>query len=211
MANIYHQRMLERRKANKLCRECGKPLDRDGIRCIECNNKHNLNKTKDRIFYQSIGICPRCRAEKIYGEEKVCIECKHKLTQEVLATRNKETYNKNHAEWSRKTHKLMVEQGICYRCRKRKADFGYKTCGICRTKLREYRREKDYKCRRNEQGLCYYCNEPVKQGYKICEKHYQSNLYKTHSEKAVQARRGLSREYYANYIKGKEEKNVRTD
>lgn len=197
MANIYHQRKIEKRKMNNLCIDCGKPLDRDGVRCMDCNDKHNLNKTKDRIFYQSIGICPRCRVEKIYGDEKVCIECKHKLTQEVLATRNKENYNKNHAEWSRKTHKLMVEQGICYRCRKRKADLGYKTCGICRAKLKDKRRIENYKPSRKErykQGLCFFCDNPIKQGYKVCDKHYQDCVDKSHMQKAVQARQELMKQ-----------------
>lgn len=206
MANIYHQRMIEKRKKSGLCRDCGKPLDRVGARCIECNNKKNSYQNETRKYYQSLGFCPRCKIEKLYGDEKMCIECSRRIQENVLKSRNRLEYNKNHAEWSRKTHKQMVEQGICYRCRKRKADFGYKTCGICRAKLTEYRREKNYKSTEDRQGMCRYCDEPVKQGYKICEKHYQSVLDKTHSEKAIRARRELSRKYYANYVKGKERK-----
>jgi len=102
--------------------------------------------------------------------------------------------NKQHAEWSKRTHKQMLEQGICYRCRKRKADVGYKTCGICRTKLREKRRVENYKPSRKErykQGLCFFCDNPIKQGYKVCDKHYQDCVDKSHMQKTVQARQEL--------------------
>ena len=112
MANIYHQRIIEKRKMNKLCRDCGKPLDRNGIRCTQCNDKHNQYNTETRKFYRSMGVCPRCRKESLYGDEKVCIECSYKLSEEVMRTRNKEKYNQNHAEWSRRTHKEAVENGI---------------------------------------------------------------------------------------------------
>lgn len=204
MANIYHQRMIEKRKKNNLCIDCGKPLDRDGVRCVECNDKHSKYQNESRRYYQSLGFCPRCKIEKLYGDEKICIKCSGYMQENVLKNRDRLEYNRQHAEWSKRTHKQMIEQGICYRCRKHKADFGYKTCGMCRAKLREYKREKNYKCGKDDQGLCRYCNEPVKKGYKVCEKHYQSNLNKTHSEKAVRARREISREYYNSYIRRKE-------
>lgn len=211
MANIYHQRMIEKRKKNNLCRDCGKPLDRVGARCIECNNKKNAYQNETRRYYQSLGFCPRCKIGKLYGDEKMCIECSRRIQENVLKSRDRLEYNKKHAEWSRRTHKQMVEQGICYRCRKRKSDLGYTTCGICRTKLREYKREINYKCRKIEQGICYYCDKPVKQGYKVCEEHYNVCTNNSRSEKAIQARREISRKYYTNYVKGKEGKNVRTD
>ena len=91
----------------------------------------------------------------------------------------------------------MIERGICTRCRKRKADYGYKTCGICREKIRNYKRIKYGKpdrSERYEQGLCYFCNSPVKDGYKVCEKHYQMNVENSHSQKANEARKNLIKE-----------------
>ena len=73
----------------------------------------------------------------------------------------------------------------------RKADYGYKTCGICREKIRNYKRIKYGKPDRSErykQGLCYFCDNPIKDGYKVCEKHYKMNVEKSHSQKAKEAR-----------------------
>lgn len=88
----------------------------------------------------------------------------------------------------------MIERGICTRCRKRKADYGYKTCGICREKIRNYKRIKYGKpdrSERYEQGLCYFCDNPIKDRYRVCEKHYQMNVEKARSQKADKARKNL--------------------
>ncbi len=70
----------------------------------------------DWEFYQSIGICPRCRKNKLYGSEKQCPGCS--------------------------------------------ADM--------------YAREgKPGRMERSVNGLCYFCGNPVKKGYKVCEKHYR--------------------------------------
>lgn len=194
MANEAHQRLLNRRKMNGLCIDCNNPLDRDGVRCVSCNDNHNNYNAETRKFYQSMGICPRCRKNNLYGNEKVCIECSYKLSEEVMRTRDKNNYNKKHAEWSRRTHKEMVEKGICYRCRKRKADYGFKTCGICRTKHANYVRMKNQKPDRKErykQGLCYFCDNEIKPGYKVCEVHYQRNVDNARSQKAKEARKEL--------------------
>lgn len=197
MANIYHQRIIEKRKMNKLCRDCGKPLDRDGVRCIECNDKHNQYQNENRRYYQSLGFCPRCKIEKLYGDEKMCINCSRYMQEINLKNRDRLEYNKQHAEWSRRTHKQMIEQGICYRCRKRKSDIGYKTCGICRAKNTNYVRSRNQKPDRRErykQGLCYFCDKPIKQGYKLCEEHYQRNVDNARSQKAKENRINLKRQ-----------------
>ena len=194
MTSEAQQRLLNRRKMNGLCIDCNNPLDRNGVRCAECNDKHNQYNNETRKFYRSMGVCPRCRKNSLFGDEKVCIECSWKLSEEVMRTRDKDNYNRNHAEWSRHTHKEAVENGICYRCRKRKADSGYKTCGICRTKHRNYVRNKKQKPDRRErykQGLCYFCDNPIKPGYKLCEVHYQRNVDNARSQKAKEARKTL--------------------
>ena len=37
---------IQRRKDNNLCLSCGKPLDRKGVNCIDCNNKKTKNIEK---------------------------------------------------------------------------------------------------------------------------------------------------------------------
>lgn len=42
-----------------------------------------------------------------------------------------------------------------------------------------------------ENGLCCFCGGKVKDGYKVCEKHYQMNMKKARSQKANEARKEL--------------------
>ena len=195
--SIYQKRLLEKRKTNGLCIDCGTELDRDGVRCVKCNTKHNEKNNADRKWYIENGICPVCRDNFLFGDEKVCLECGASKYAETMKSRErlgKEHYNKVHREWSKRTHHEMIQKGICTRCRKRKADYGYKTCGICREKGRKYKRVKYGKPDRSERckhGLCYFCDNPIKDGYKVCEKHYQMNVEKSLSQKAKEARREL--------------------
>ena len=192
--SIYQKRLLEKRKINGLCIDCGNTLDRDGVRCVKCNAKHNKEINADRKWYIENGICPRCRKNIIFGSENVCPECSayaYEITMNSRERLGKEHYNKVHKEWSKRTHNEMIQKGICTRCRKRKADYGYKTCGICRAKIRNYKRIKYGKPDRSErykQGLCYFCDNPIKDGYKVCEKHYKMNVEKSLSQKAKEAR-----------------------
>lgn len=195
--SIYQKRLLERRKANGLCIDCGIELDRDGVRCIECNTKHNEKNKADRKWYRENGICPRCRKNTLFGDENMCPECSAEMYEISMNSRERlgrEHYNSVHAEWSRKTHAKRIELGICTRCGKRKADYGLKTCGICRNKDKEYRQAKYGKpdrSERYEQGLCYFCDNPIKGTYRVCEKHYQMNVEKARSQKADKARKNL--------------------
>ena len=198
--SIYRRRLLEKRKLNGLCIDCGNALDRDGVRCVKCNTKHNEKNKADRKWYIENGICPVCRDNFLFGDEKVCLECGASKYAETMKSRERlgrEHYNEVHKEWSKRTHHEMIERGICTRCRKRKADYGYKTCGICRDKGRKYKRVKYGKPDRSErykQGLCYFCDNPIKDGYKVCEKHYQMNVENSHSQKANEARKNLRKE-----------------
>ena len=197
---IYQKRLLEKRKANGLCIDCGNALDRNGVRCVKCNEKHNEESKEDRKWYIDNGICPRCRKNIIFGTENMCAECSayaYEITMNSRERLGKEHYNKVHKDWSKRTHNEMIQNGICTRCRKRKADYGYKTCGICREKIRNYNRIKYGKPDRKErykQGLCFFCDSPVKDGYKVCEKHYQMNVENSHSQKANEARKNLRKE-----------------
>lgn len=170
------KRMYHRRKENGLCVECGKPLDNVHVMCNECRIKANEERNKTRKYYQEKGICPRCRKEKLFGDEKQCLTCKTKAYAKIVPNRDREHYNKVHREWSRRTHQEFVEKGICTRCRKRKADHGYKTCGICRNRDAETERLRNFgkpkRSERAEMGLCYFCCEPVKPGHKTCQRCY---------------------------------------
>ncbi len=129
----------------------------------------------------------------LVGDEKICLECSAKdyaITMRSRERIGREHYNQIHAKWAKNEHQRRIEQGICTRCGKRKADSGYKTCGICRAKKREYKRikyGKPIQSDRIEQGICYFCDNPVKIGYKVCEKHYQINLQNLDNDKCRKA------------------------
>lgn len=197
--SIYQRRFIERRKKQGLCLKCGKQLDRDGTYCIECRRIISEAQKESRNWYKSHGICPRCCKNNLFGDEKVCPECSaNAYANRVrdIERRGKEYYNRQHAEWSKNTHHKRIEQGVCTRCGKRKADAGYKTCGICRAKSKKYKRIKYGKpdrSERYEQKLCYFCDNPIKDGYKVCEKHYQMNIEKANSRKAKEVRKELTK------------------
>lgn len=190
---IYQKRFIQKRKERVLCLKCGKPLDRDGLYCIDCRKYITEQNTLARHWYQEHGICPRCGKNELFGDEKVCIECNAKAYEVTMRSRErlgKEHYNQQHNEWARNKHQKRIDEGICTRCGKRKADGGYKTCGICRAKTRNYKRIKYGKPDRSErykQGLCYFCDSPIKEGYKVCEKHYRMNIDKLDNEKCRKA------------------------
>lgn len=192
--SIYQQNLIDRRKKAGLCRLCGEPLDRDGTHCRACRDKLNKEAALERKFYQSQRICPECRKNKLFGDEKQCPECNAKFYSQVILQRekNREEYNAYYRAWRKKTFKERKEAGICIRCGKRKAEEGFSTCKLCREKANKTRHAREgFKPDRKErykQGLCYWCDNPIKEGFKVCEKHYQMNVEKAHSQGANKAR-----------------------
>ena len=195
--SIYKKRFLENRKANGLCIDCGNKLDRDGVRCVKCNEKHNEETNCERKWYKDNGICPRCRKNTLFGDENMCPECSASMYITNLRTKErlgKEHCNYMHKEWAKKEYKRRSENGICTRCGKRNAMVPYKMCGICIEKDRKRKRIKYKESDRSDrykQGLCYFCDNQVKDGYKVCEKHYQMNVEKANSRKAKDVRTEL--------------------
>ena len=113
------------------------------------------------------------------GDETVCPECRARNTNNVLTKRNRSEYNTYHNEWSKITYQNRKKQGMCTRCGKRKATEGMTTCALCRARDNETRIARvgtHDRSERTENGTCYFCDNPVKKGYKVCEKHYQMNV-----------------------------------
>lgn len=44
---------------------------------------------------------------------------------------------------------------------------------------------------REKNGLCFFCDEQRKPGYKLCERHYQMNVDKANSQRAKDVRKNL--------------------
>lgn len=207
-----NRNFLRRRKESGLCQRCGNPLDREGILCVKCNSSHNEEQRKSRVYYQKNHVCPRCLKNSLFGDEKNCPECAAKHYEDAMKKRSTEEgrlkYNKNHASWAKSEYNKRIKNGMCGRCGKRKADEGYKTCSICRVRERNKKREREQRknTRPNGEervrlGLCFFCDEKVKEGYKVCEKHYQSCLEKLDNDKTREAREKMKRSYKKFFTK----------
>lgn len=200
-------------KDNNLCIQCLKPIEEDRIgktTCIECTQKRTQQINSDRQFCKEMRICPRCRKNKLEGNEKTCIECK--ATQAEYAWKVKhdpqkhQEYKDRFNRWQKDHYAKLKEQGICTKCSKRKVEEGYSTCDWCRAKNRIKSAEKKAKIegtkeRRIREGKCIWCENPIKQGYKICNYHYQMNIDKANSLKAVENRQKYKEEYQDQFYR----------
>ena len=176
---------IQRRKDNHLCVSCGKPLDRNGVNCIDCNNKRNEEYRKTKQAYIDCGICYRCRKNPIIGSEKTCPECRAKLA--TWKENRPEDKIEIEKEQTRRSHERIRQEcrdnGICYVCKKRKASPNRKACDICREKQNRYNREytsRNSKKLTREQkidiGICIWCDNPVRKGKKLCDYHCDNNI-----------------------------------
>lgn len=75
---IKYRQKYNNRKIQKVCVKCGNSLDREGSICSKCCQKSALQAVLDRKFYQNIKICPYCKKTKLWGDERVCLECQAK-------------------------------------------------------------------------------------------------------------------------------------
>lgn len=181
---------IEYLKNNNLCIQCKQPIEEDRIgkkTCLKCTKLRSQSITEARNFFKSIGICPRCQKNKLTGKEKSCVECRAKSAEYRAKKRDdpetRKSINAAYNEWSRKHYQELKEKGICTRCGKKPSDSGRSTCNWCRAKINNYRLEKKLqegtlKQKRMENGLCIWCENPVMQGYIICEKHHQMQVDK---------------------------------
>ena len=188
---------FKRRVSQGLCGNCGNPNDRpDRTTCTSCKDKQVAEEMNNRIWFKEHGICPRCHKAPIMGYEKVCVECKAYSTNRILKKRenNKEKYNEYMSNYQREQTRKRRELGICTRCGKNKTDGVHAMCAICRTKKQTGTNGTDNGKQRVKNGLCYWCGQPVKQGYKVCEKHYQMNIQKLDNDKTREAREKIAKE-----------------
>lgn len=204
-----NKNFIKQRKEAGLCVVCGKKLDRKGIRCIACNdelNKYNRETWAWRLEHR---ICPRCGVNDLVGDEKRCPECLAKAYNSVM--KSKEELGKEHCkEISRKSRNNVrqkrKEAGLCPRCGKRKPEYGFKNCSICRKKSRDNARAKKGYCSgisRFERGICHFCDSTLKDGYKVCEKHYQMSIEKLDNDKRKAATEKIKQSNKIFYVKNR--------
>ena len=195
--NMGSTEYFKRRVSQGLCGACGKPNDRpDKTTCSACKDERVREIAEDRIWYKEHGICPRCHKNPIMGEEKVCVECNAYNANRIMKNRenNKEKYNEYMRNYQREQTRKRRELGICTRCGKRKTDGVHAMCAICRGKNQTGTTGTENGNERVANGLCYWCGQPVKQGYRVCEKHYQMNIQKLDNGKTREAREKIAKE-----------------
>lgn len=187
------------RRNNGLCPRCGKKLDRKGHYCSECLKKVSQYNRENKKFYRDNGICPVCRKEKVFGDEKQCISCRQKAYErrKPLTDEQKERYGSHFRKQQNSLYRERAENGICTRCGKRTAEKGKKKCRICLDKDAEIHRKLLYKRNkireyREENNLCYYCGQKVES--------LNGRLCHSCRERCVQAglKSGGGNEYWKN-------------
>lgn len=122
-------------KSHGLCPTCGKESG-NRVYCTRCRELKKELREK-RLMLR---ICPQCGKTRLYEKEKLCSDCLEKSR--LSNTR----YRENNIELSRERDRARIKartverknQGLCTKCGRRKATFGYSTCPICRIKATEY-------------------------------------------------------------------------
>lgn len=188
-----NERLYRRRKENGLCPRCGRPLDREGHYCSECLEKAMGYQRRNREFYRKNHLCTECGKNAVPNGEKTCPECRAKAqeSRKPLTREQKARYGERFRKQQNLLYKERLRSGICARRGKRKATNGYVTCAICRNKnadLKRIRSKTSPRSERVQNGLCYFCDNPVKTGYKVCEKHYQMSVENVKKRKGTSSR-----------------------
>lgn len=177
-------RIREERAAAGLCTQCGGLLDTDGRMCSVCREKGRLKGAESRQYYRLHGICPYCRKEIIFNTEKMCPECRVKISIRTVARKERLTEEQNNLERKKayaNMNRLRTKRkavGICVSCGKRNAMENRVYCSLCLAKHREYNREHYRKSReiciprheRASYGLCYICGKQLDCESRLCKK-----------------------------------------
>lgn len=174
-------RQIEYRKrlqAQGLCPVCRNPMDREGYSCTKCLENENARHREDTRAIVALGICRICQKNKSAPNSTYCEECSQKMYEynRKRYLKNPDYFRESNKKSAKKTYDLRKSQGICTRCGKRKPEIGKTKCRICLDKDAERHALKfngiSYE-NRKMLGICRFCGNPVKEGYRVCEKHYQ--------------------------------------
>ena len=161
------------RQSIGLCPICGKARPAEGASmCDRCREAKKTEARLRRAQAKQLGICPACFKTKLYVGEKVCPECYEK------AKKYRDDHRQERADNQRKhRYDRPKDDTKCIHCRKRPPQKGYKSCAYCRARLRNKHRKIDLApVERPSYGLCYFCGEPVIDGKKVCQRHYELSV-----------------------------------
>lgn len=110
-----HHRRIEK----GLCPNCGKSNDSGMYYCDSCRDVKNENQRELRRCYVKNRVCPQCRKNSLFGDEKMCPEClayhaekNMQYYRENGGRKNKDEHNKN----VRSLYQYRKENHLCTRC-----------------------------------------------------------------------------------------------
>lgn len=198
MASKYY-----RYKESGRCVACGGARDNETLKCTKCREKTIKSERLLRQHYLDNGICPRCGANSLMGDEKSCVECRAKNAEQKAQAREKdrEKYRKQANEYKRKWRAEKAEQGLCLVCGKVRKDKTYKLCEKCRKAPYECKDRTETGRLRVDNKLCYYCGEPVFRNYKVCKKHYDISVANLNHPNVDKAREEYKKNVLDKHIK----------
>lgn len=181
------RKQREERKSQGLCTRCGEKAVPGFTNCESCK----AYSKELREMYIRSNICSYCHKEPVYGEDKVCSECKLKLRKtnaNYRKSHRQELREKENARQKRE-YAERKEKGICIRCGKNKASDGRFTCLTCREKNNKRKRLTYEKILVDRPNRCRYCNNDSAPGYKVCEEHRQRLSASATSKNVNEARK----------------------
>lgn len=151
MYDKYTNKMRHERIKKGLCPRCGKKMDRQGYYCIECNDKQNEYSRQMRQFCREHHRCTECRKNTVYGNDRICYECRaKKINYKKPTPEQKEKYAKHFSIQQKELREERLSKGLCPKCGKRPIAPNKKKCEICLKKNAENQRRLRAKNMRKE-------------------------------------------------------------
>ena len=181
------------RVAKGLCGYCGKENDNLPVKyCKACSEKRSRQNKERKEYYERHGWCNVCGNPEKMENSKMCYRCwetsynaKQRRRSKSKTAEEKEAERLKVNAYNRERKQKALENGICYYCLKNKVIEGRRECLECLTKRKKESEQKAQERRairenlrsyRLENHLCTKCGEPAKDGYKVCERHYQISI-----------------------------------
>lgn len=124
---------------------------------------------QDREWLKSHGICVMCKKRMTFNHYTICARCleKNALRCAEYRERNKQACNARTRDWKER----MKAEGRCTQCGKPNPDAGSRVrCRKCRATQNAWRMV-HYVHKVKPDGECRYCQQPVVDGYRMCEHH----------------------------------------
>lgn len=125
-----------------LCPRCGKENTSGKYVCDSCRDYFK----EYRKLFLRYGVCPECKKNQLFGDERTCPECRARKIQSNAEwkIKNPEKAKIQHNKANDKYKAKMRAQGLCI-CGRKRGDARYLYCERCRLKMAERERLKKEK------------------------------------------------------------------